>query len=338
MGVDMEAIEASEAVENGDPDRLRDVLGRIQDGCSWEIVMRLAICSGSLDCGKVLYDNGYEQRRLRVGDHPAVLAVQHGRREILRFVVDRSGVPSHPGRRLWYPAVMMGGVELLQYLREQGCVFNASTTDSAADEGNLEALRYLHMAGAPWNCNTLYAAVRADSLPCLEYMHGCSWEDDKDPGYYDAGARSLPVLRYVCEHMNPFFADKILDATATGLNNQARARQSDKVWEQRMGKEPDWPLMLYVGQIFGGALPKDVKKEVATQKERAAALAGVVWKARKLVRAEETRVLLMESAHEKGNSRVMHADAERIAMWDAMGRVPEELRERIAAEAHLTIL
>jgi hypothetical protein len=49
-------------------------------------------------------------------------------------------------------------------------------------------------------------------------------------------------------------------------------------------------------------------------------------------------LLHTEAARGEANSNVMHADAEQMATWDAMHRVPKELQERIAVEAHLIIL
>jgi hypothetical protein len=175
-------------------------------------------------------------------------------------------------------------------------------------------------------------------LPCLEYahMHGCPQEEWSWIRTYVAN--SLPVLRYVCEHMDPAFAARTLKDTVNKLNLQIHSL-SRRASELSGGQELDWPLVLYVGRRkLGAGLPKDLTEAIAGQKERAAALAGVFWKAGRQLRAEETKLLHRETARGQVNSRVMHADAERIAMWDAMGRVPKELQERIAVEAHLIFL
>jgi hypothetical protein len=184
--------------------------------------MYWAVYSGSFECVKVLYGKGYEQHcSISSHEHPAVNAVWLGRREILRFVVDRNGPLTAEVELLCHRAVAQGGVESLRCARELRCVFDAGTTELAAEVGSLEALRYFHMAGTPWNCRTLHAAVWADSLPCLEYahMHGCPKqdEDEADFMYVTDFAKSLPVLRYVCEHMDPAFAAKKLEATAIRL-------------------------------------------------------------------------------------------------------------------------
>jgi hypothetical protein len=336
-------IDTVQAARSGDPKRLRSALNR-KEPSSWDYVMDSAVWSGSLECVKVLYEKGYEQHRYRrPHNHPAVFAVRHGQLEILRFVVDCSGPPPPGMKGLYCPVGPRGGVEMLQYVRELGCVFNASTATIAACQGNLEALRYLHMCGAPWDCKTLFAAVQGGSLPCLEYahMHGCPQEVEVDPMFHICAAPSLPVLRYVCEHMDSAFTAKVLEVAASDLNSKVcHWRFGWGVWilDNERGIGLDWPLVLYVGRKLGAALPEGLAEAIATQKQRAAALAGVFWKASKLLCAEKTRLLYREAAVGEGNSKVTQADAERMATWDAMARVPKELQERIAVEAHLIIL
>jgi hypothetical protein len=179
---------------------------------------------GNLDCVKVLYEKGYEQHRSTgPSSHPAVFAVWYGQLNILRFVVDRSGPPRAevlPGEY-----AVEGGMEMMRYVRDLGCVFDEWATQNAATRGDVEALRYLHMNGAPWNFRTLKAAVQRDSLPCLAHMNGCPqvclgcWSSYHFPAY------SMPVLRYVCEHMDPPVAAKVLDVTAYDLSIEVKIRR-----------------------------------------------------------------------------------------------------------------
>jgi hypothetical protein len=339
-------MEAIAAAQLGDPDALRRALEALGGGEEeddedfWDDLMEWVIESGSLDCVKVLYDKGYEQHRDEDPDwHPAILALHLGHLEILRFMVDHSGPPE--ARLLTVSDAAKGGVEMLQYVQELGCVFDERTTACAAYFGNLEALRYLHMSGAPWDAKTLAAALWADSLPCLEYahVHGCPQEDEVDWEWTEI-APSLPVLRYVCAHMDPAFAANVLKGVAVTLA-EPRPDQNPELWESQL----DWPVVLYLGRKLGTALPEPLAEARAKQQKRAAALAEVFWKADKWQRAEEARLLHREAAGKRQrtsggeeNSEVTHADAGRMAMWEAMARVPKELRERIAVEAHLIIL
>jgi hypothetical protein len=318
-------VEAVEAAQSGNPDALRHALDQ-QEPQFWDHLMLAAVASSNLDCVRVLYDKGYQQDLCRRPlNHPAIFAAQYGKLEILRYVVDRSGLPAPLG--YFCKSAVMGGVEMLQYVRELGCVFDEKTTEAAASNGDFEVLRYLHMSGAPWDSRTLAAAVDADSLPCLEYAHthGCPQEVGADDEFEEGDAKSLPVLRYVCEHMDPVYAAKTLEVTASTLDFKLVSGWPQELW----GKPLDWSLVLYLGRKLGPALPESVANAVATQKERAAAFAGVFFKARKQLHADETRLLHRGPAGD--------AHAERLALWDAMARVPKELQERIALEAHLII-
>jgi hypothetical protein len=42
--------------------------------------------------------------------------------------------------------------------------------------------------------------------------------------------------------------------------------------------------------------------------------------------------------HRRKNIKITHADAERMALWDAMARVPREMQEHIAMKTHLIML
>jgi hypothetical protein len=349
-------MEASEAAKLGDPDALRCALEARGEGeeeeeleAPWDYLMEWVIESGSLDCVKVLYDKGYEQHRSEDPNwHPAIVALSYGHLAILRFVVDHSNPPDPEIRMFFISGAAKGGVEMLQYVQELGWMFNGETTATAASIGDLEALRYLHKSGAPWDSKTLAATLRTGSLPCLEYahMHGCPQEDEENWEHWDYWenvvevAPSLPVLRYVCEHMDPAFAATALKYVAVTLA-ETRPDQNPELWESQL----DWPVVLYLGRKLGTALPEPLAEARANQQERAAALAGVFWKADKWQRAEEARLLHREAAGKRQrtsggeeNREITDADAEQTATWDAMARVPKELRERIAVEAHLIIL
>jgi hypothetical protein len=333
-------MEACKAAKSGNPDALRDALDQ-KGPHPWDHIMEWAIRSGCLECVKVLYDKGYEEHRSKDPCwSPALSALRSGHLEILRFVVDYSGPLEEEDLRCISNAVE-GGVEMLQYVQELGRVFDKKTTRVAASMGNLEALRYLHMSGTPWDSETLVAALWADSLPCLEYahVHGCPQEDEVRWEFRNI-APSLPVLRYVCEHMDSAFAANVLKCVAVNL---AGCRLC---WEpELLEKLLPLPVVLYLGRKLGTALPASLAQAVASRQERAAALAGAFWKAGKWQRAEEARLLHRQEAGKQQrvfggeeNSEVTHEDAERMATWEAMARVPKELRERIAVEAHLIIL
>jgi hypothetical protein len=215
--------------------------------------------------------------------------------------------------------------------------------------------------------------VLADSLPCLEYahVHACPQEEHIWWPCYDFQGRSLPVLRYVCEHLGPALAAKTLEDTAGFLSYQVESfRRVIHESENRV----DWSLVLYIERKLGeAALPKALAETRARRMKRAAALAGVFWKAGKQLCAEEARLVQVDvasgeesrkitcaeesskitSAEESSkitcaeesskitcaeeSSKITCADAERMAVWDAMSQVPSELQELIAVKAYLVM-
>jgi hypothetical protein len=104
------------------------------------------------------------------------------------------------------------------------------------------------------------------------------------------------------------------------------------LWEA----ERDWQLTMYLGRKLGAALPEPLAQAVAIRKKRAAAFACVFWKAGRY--AADPSLVHSEVGGEDENSQTRPAAAERMATWDVMSWLPEELREHIALEAHLFIL
>jgi hypothetical protein len=171
-------------------------------------------------------------------------------------------------------------------------------------------------------------------------MHGCPQVDEMEWDWLGV-VPSLPVLRYVYEHMDPASAAKALNYVAFSLAGNRWYLEPREHWESQL----DWAVVLYLGRKLGTALPEALAEARTNREKRVAALAGAFWKADKWQRAEEARLLHREAAGKRQqtsggeeNIEVTQADAERMATWEAMARVPKELRERIAVEANLITL
>lgn len=66
-------------------------------------------------------------------------------------------------------------LECLRFLHEHGCPFHKSVCHWAAYHGNLDCLRYAHEHEAPWGQPTTVWAAEFNHVDCLAYalQHGC---------------------------------------------------------------------------------------------------------------------------------------------------------------------
>ena len=116
-----------------------------------------------------------------------------------------------------------GKLELLKFLRVQGCPWDRSTCSEAAKNGHLECLKYLHENGCPWDGFTCYNAAGNGHLECLQYAHenGCPWNEKmldseiKEPCCNAAYFGHLECLKYAHENGCPW--DK-LTCSGAALN------------------------------------------------------------------------------------------------------------------------
>eukprot|EP00884_Botryococcus_braunii_P013442 jgi/Botrbrau1/22099/Bobra.0206s0025.1 len=341
------------AAGGGRPEVLQYCLERVRVRQCWQKAMRMAFVSGSPECMQVLYDNGYERHRLQNRwEHPAAAALcfnwynwydpPNGKvLECLRLAVQKSGKVDP--KELCTYAAFCAGDEVLRYVIELGAPLKESVAKFAAEEGRVELLREVLAKGAPLTTEAFEVAITAASkgrpksgwysragsgqwlecLQCLceharaaglpeglgrpskEAFAGYAWERSPAP--------SFAVLQYVCDHMGPTWVDPAVQATARKLAGWARALKDGNA-----GAHPvDWQLVLYLARKMGDDLPRPLGELVVVRRERAVALAGAFFKAGQL-------------AQHSGPSPS-------AALWGAMARLPSELRERIAFQAHLIL-
>jgi hypothetical protein len=217
----------------------------------WAGLMTSAIIEDSTECMRVLYQNGFEEHRPRnlSYDHPALKALYYKSLPCLRVALQHSGVPDDVSL-LNTAAAAEQGEEMLRVVRELEAPFNHFTTRAAIHAGQPGALRYALADGAPWNADTIRAAIAADSLECLQcvHEHACmvgfpeGWPGPAGRGrrrQRPPKARSLPLLEYICEHMDPEWAQQVLMSTSAALALQVR---NADVAEDVI----DWKLLRYV--------------------------------------------------------------------------------------------
>eukprot|EP00884_Botryococcus_braunii_P003053 jgi/Botrbrau1/12749/Bobra.67_1s0108.1 len=328
----------------GSPEVLRYCLQRVRVR-PWDEAMLSAIFRSNSECMQVLYDAGYEQHRSRDPSlHPAVIVNKWGMglsrttaKACFSLAVNRSGLPDV--QLLDSAAAAQWGEDLLRYVHGLGVPFSIGfgcTTNTAAGTGNVGALRYALQSGAPWDAGTFECAIAGSCHPdpsrfdadmgpgCLECLK-CLHEFARAAGFPEKSWRpskgafashfwpytpgpTLEVLQYVCDHMGPTWAAPLLVVTAQILTGWA-------LGGRRGRHEVKWEVVLYLGRKLKHGLPAPLGEMVAARRERAAALAGVFFKAGRL-------------AQGRGHPQF-------LALWGAMAGLPSDLRERIASQAHL---
>eukprot|EP00884_Botryococcus_braunii_P011809 jgi/Botrbrau1/20629/Bobra.113_1s0054.1 len=263
-----------------------------------------AAASGDLECLAFVHEAGFRSMAFRpswnrvvASGNPAILAfvldnlerrvvqwdavmeaaVNAGALECRRLLYARGYTLRHDWPVWsWHPVVVaLQKRPRCGALRRWGGIWDYSTTAAAAGFRQLGALRFVHEWGAPWDVATLNAAVCGGSLE--RPQHGCP--------YVVIGSRveakvahTLQVLRYACEEMEPTWAQEVVRATASAFANLAR--------QGRWGNF-NWELLLYLARRHGGALPPPLAKMVAVRRKRAAAFAGVFYKAAKAVESQQ---------------------------------------------------
>ena len=73
-----------------------------------------------------------------------------------------------------------GNLELVRWLRGEGCSWNAMTCSMAAANRRPQVLQWLRTKGCPWNYYTCYMAVHYGHVEVLRWIreNGCEWDAD----------------------------------------------------------------------------------------------------------------------------------------------------------------
>ena len=77
---------------------------------------------------------------------------------------------------------------MLQWARERGCPWDATTCAAAAKGGHLEILKWARKHNCPWNESTTSYAIVYGHVGLLTWAqeHGCPQEAAYDPTAYDS--------------------------------------------------------------------------------------------------------------------------------------------------------
>jgi hypothetical protein len=76
-------------------------------------------------------------------------------------------------------AAAKGQLEVLKWLRANGCPWDEKTCASAAQAGHLEVLQWARANGCPWDANTCAGAALAGHIKVLQWAraNGCPWDE-----------------------------------------------------------------------------------------------------------------------------------------------------------------
>ena len=118
------------------------------------------------------------------------LAAYFGRLSSLRQILDAEDQlkPFRPPPDVMWSAAGGGQLEILKWLRSEGCPWDASACAGAAKCGHLEVLKWLRSEGCPWDSSTWFSAAESTREWLKEngYPQDFDFSDDySDDDYSD---------------------------------------------------------------------------------------------------------------------------------------------------------
>ena len=78
-------------------------------------------------------------------------------------------------------AAKHGNLDFLQWLRQNGCLWDSCTCAYAAKGGHLDILQWVRQNGCPWNRTTCFYAAKEGHLHILQWarQNGCLWDKEQ---------------------------------------------------------------------------------------------------------------------------------------------------------------
>jgi hypothetical protein len=107
----------------------------------------------------------------------AHIAAQYGHMVLVRWLIQERGFAMD--KWVMAMAARSGNVELVRWLRGEGCDWNAWTCRNAAGAGRLGVLQWVRANGCPWNAETCKFAAFNGHLATLRWAreNGCDWDE-----------------------------------------------------------------------------------------------------------------------------------------------------------------
>ena len=129
------------------------------------------------------------------GFNMADCAALFGHIELVQYLIQRQGFAMDENVMMW--AARSGNLELVRWLRGEGCPWDRWTCNFAASAGQLGILQWLRANGCPWDARTCNEAAKCGHLETLRWAreHGCDW--DAAACYNAAEGGQLEVLQWL---------------------------------------------------------------------------------------------------------------------------------------------
>ena len=173
----------------------------IEDHTDPEVIKRVLYVAaehGYLEVFEKYWSQGPQEKLSQLWDEDTCRCAAHGGHLELVKWLRANGCPW--GVRTSTSAARGGQLEVLQWMRAQDppCPWDLSVCYYAALEGHLEVLRWARSQGCPWDVRVPYAAAMDGHLEVLQWMRAqdppCPW--DSTVCYYAALEGHLEVLRW----------------------------------------------------------------------------------------------------------------------------------------------
>ena len=97
----------------------------------------------------------------------------------MKWLITQNGV--HLCWRLFAKACESGYMEIIRWLRREGCPLSVGACYCAAGNGHLEILKWLRSEGCPWNAGYCAGAAEGGHLEILKWLRseGCPWDEEE---------------------------------------------------------------------------------------------------------------------------------------------------------------
>ena len=115
------------------------------EGCPWDAeTCKWAVFGGHLETLRWARENGCDWSEETCRD-----AAEYGHKELVRWLIQEQGFAMD--RNVMSHAASSGNLELVKWLRSEGCPWDAWTCRRAAQNGHLETLRWARENGCEWD-------------------------------------------------------------------------------------------------------------------------------------------------------------------------------------------